>query len=182
MQFWNFAKFEPRQRKLAEAEYREKLRALFRIPVWDPPREKRIVFPGYANLWDFSKAHAGLVQSELGSWVLTYLRVGNWRMASPFVRLMQRGYAERLFADVSTGRIRAMYLAKFPSMNHVVLVFGAERMTDGRMRFRVYDANYAGQTARLEYNPARNLFDFERRFYWPGGELRAFPVYTTPIH
>lgn len=184
MQFWQFARFEPKQRRLTDAEYRPLLRRLFGIDPWKEPRTKneRIVFPGYADLWHFSRDHEELIQGELGNWVLTYLRPGNWRMMSPRIRLMQRSIAEKLFAAVKRGEVRAMYLAKFPHMNHVVLVYHAERLSDGRMRFRVYDANYAGESARLDYVPKSNLFDFERRFYWPGGELRAFPVYDHPFH
>jgi len=181
MQFWKFARFEPRQPKLPEAETLRRLRALFRIPPW-AERGERFVFPGYADLWHFSCDHEELIQNELGNWLLTYLRVGNWRMMNPIVRLRQRSIAEKLFAAVNKGEIRAMYLAKFPHMNHVVLVFHAEQLAGGGMRFRAYDANYTGETARLDYVPKRNLFDFERRFYWPGGELRAFPVYDRPFH
>ena len=180
MQFWNFARFEPGQRRLSPEEYRTRLRALFRIPVWSR-RTDRIGFPGFRNLWDFSKAHELLVQEEFGSWVLTYLRVGNWRMACPLVRFLQRETAEHLLADVTGGKLRAVYLAKFPSMNHAVIVFAGKRLPGGGIRFQVYDSNYAGASARLDYVPARNLFDFERRFYWPGGALRAFPVYTSPF-
>ena len=181
MQFWNFARFDPRGARLPAAEYRVRLRSLFRIPVWSK-RTERIVFPGYGNLWDFSRAHRQLVEEELGSWVLTYFRPGNWRMACPLVRFMQRRIAENVFADVSRGRLRAVYLAKFPSMNHAVIAYAAQRLPGGGIRFRVYDSNYAGEWARLDYVPGRNLFDFERRFYWPGGELRAFQVYTSPFH
>jgi hypothetical protein len=181
MQFWKFARFEPGLRKLPEEEYRKRLGRLFTIPPW-AKREERIVFPGYADLWSFSERHEDTIRAELGSWLLTYLRVGNWRMMNPIIRLMQGHFAEKLFAAVSRGEIRAMYLAKFPHMNHVVLVYHAERLPDGRMRFRTYDANYAGKSARLDYVPASKLFDFERRFYWPGGELRAFPVYDRPLH
>jgi hypothetical protein len=181
MQFWKFARFEPRQRKLSEVEYRRRLRELFHIPPWSG-RTERIVFTGYADLWSFSRDHEDTLRADLGSWLLTYLRIGNWRMMNPIIRLRQRHFAEKLFAAVSKGEIRAMYLAKFPHMNHVVLVYHAERLPDGGMRFRVYDANYAGDSVRLDYLPDRNLFDFERRFYWPGGELRAFPVYDRPFH
>jgi len=181
MQFWEFARFEPRQPRLSSGEYRARIRSLFRIPPW-AERKERIVFPGYADLWSFSLQHEGILRDELGSWLLTYLRVGNWRMMSPLTRLLQGWYAKRLFAAVSKGEVRAMYLAKFPHMNHVVLVYHAERLPDGGMRFRVYDANYAGKSARLDYVPTVNLFDFEKRFYWPGGKLRAFPVYDRPLH
>jgi hypothetical protein len=181
MQFWNFARFEPRQRRLSEEEYRRRLREIFRIAPW-AHRAERIVFPGYADLWSFSRGHEDMIREEIGSWLLTYFRVGNWRMMSPIIRLRQRSIAEKLFAAVSRGEVRAMYLAKFPHMNHIVLVFHAERLPGGGMRFLVYDSNYAGESVRLDYVPERNLFDFQRRFYWPGGELRAFPVYDRPLH
>ena len=181
MQFWNFARFEPGQAKLSEEEYRTKVRAVFRIPPW-VARNERIVFPGYADLWAFSREHEKVLRDELGNWMLTYLRVGNWRMMNPIIRLMQGHFAEKLFAAVSRGEVRAMYLAKFPHMNHVVLVYHAERLAGGGMRFRAYDANYAGIPKRLDYVPGRNIFEYEKCFYWPGGELRAFPVYDMPLH
>ena len=181
MQFWKFARFEPGQPRLPDEEYRAKVRALFRIPPWMGRRE-RITFPGYADLWAFSRQHEKILRGELGIWLFTYLRMGNWRMMSPVTRLLQGWYAERLFAAVSRGGVRAMYLAKFPHMNHVVLVYHAERLAGGGMRFSVYDANYAGTPKRLDYVLGRNIFDFEKCFYWPGGELRAFPVYDMPLH
>jgi len=180
MQFWKFARFDSGQSRLSADEYRSRVRSLFRIPVWSR-RIERIAFPGYGNLWDFSRAQARLVQEEFGSWRLTYLRVGNWRMACPLVRFLQRGIAENLFADVGSGQLRVLYLAKFPKMNHAVIAYAAQRLPDGRIRFLVYDPNYAGESARLDYVPERNLFDFERRFYWPGGDLRAFRVYASPL-
>ena len=181
MQFWKFARFEPGQPRLSEDEYRTRIRALFRIPPW-VERKERIIFPGYADLWAFSRQHEKTIRDDLGNWLLTYLRVGNWRIMSPIVPLRQRVYAEKLFAAVSKGEVRAMYLSKFPHMNHVVLVYHAGRLPGGGMQFRVYDANYAGIPKRLDYVAGRNIFNFEQCFYWPGGELRAFPVYDMPLH
>ena len=180
MQFWKFARFEAAQARVSPAEYRSRLRSLFRVPVWSR-RTERIVFPGYRDLWEFSAAHEKMLEEEFGSWVMTYLRPGNWWMACPLIRFTQRQIAEELFDDVSRGVPRAVYLAKFPHMNHAVIACAATRLPGGGIRFRVYDSNYAGKPARLDYVPGRNLFDFERRFYWPGGELRAFPIYTSPL-
>lgn len=181
MQFWKFARFEPKQRKLSDGEYRTLLRKLFRIPPWMNHNE-RIVFPGYGDVWSFSHEHEMLIREEIGSWLLTYLRVGNWRMMNPITILLQPHFAKKLFAAVSRGEIRAMYLAKLPHMNHVVLVYHAERLADGTLRFLVYDANFAGKPVNLDYLPARNMFSFDRCFYWPGGELIAFPVYDRILH
>lgn len=181
MQFWKFARFEPRQPRLSEEEYRKRIVALFKINPWEN-REERIVFPGYPDLWSFSQHHEKTIRDNLGSWLLTYLRVGNWRTMNPVIRWRQRSIAERLFAQVSRGEIRAMYLARLPHMNHVVLAYHAERLADGGMRFRAYDANSAGKSVRLDYVAKSNLFDFEKCFYWPGGELRGMPVYDRPLH
>jgi hypothetical protein len=184
IQFWKFARFEPSQPKLTAAEYRERVRRIFRISAWssilsDP--KNRISIPGYADLYHFSGAQQRLVQEEIGAWLPSYLRVGNWRMASPLTRLFQGTTARGVERSLAQGP-QAVFLAKWPSMNHGVLVYGSERLADGRIRFRVYDPNYPGQSARLDYLPERNLFDFEPRFYWPGGEVRAFRIYRSPIH
>lgn len=181
MQFWKFARFEPRQPRLSTEEYRTRLTALFRIPPW-VSRKERIIFPGFADVWTFSKDHETVIHDNIGSWVLTYLRVGNWRIVNPLIRLAQKAYAERLLAALNRGEVRAMYLSKFPHMNHVVLVYRGERLPGGDIRFHVYDANYAGDAVRLDYLAGRNIFHFEKRFYWPGGELLAFPVYDRPLH
>lgn len=184
MQFWKFARFEPHAPAVSAEVYRERIRRLFRISAWHSarPDKLRIAFPGYADLWSFSKAHTRLVQEEIGRWWPSYFRVGNWRMPSPFVRLVQRTTAENVARDIAEKGPQALYLAKFPSMNHAVLAYASERLSDGKLRFRVYDPNYAGGTARLDFVPGRNLFDFEERFYWPGGDVRAMRIYLSPFH
>jgi hypothetical protein len=183
MKFWKFARFEPRQPKLSAAEYRRRVKELFSLTVWRGPRsaDRRIVFPGYANLWDFSQAQRRMLQEEIGAWLPTYLRVGNWRMASPLTFLTQ-GHNARVVAGKLPAEPQGIFLTEFPSMNHAVLAYAATRLPDGRTRFKVYDPNYPGQPARLDYVPERRLFDFERRFYWPGGYVRMFRIFISPIH
>ncbi len=182
LQFWKFARFDPKVPKLAETEYRTRLRELFRISPWHQTRaaKDRLIFPGYTDLWSFSAAHRRLVQEEIGAWLPTYLRLGNWRMAWPFTRLAQGSIARDIASALRYGP-QGVYLAKFPHMNHGVVVYAATPLPAGGLRFKVYDPNYAGKTARLDYLPARKLFDFEKRFYWPGGELRAFRIYLSPL-
>lgn len=183
IQFWKFARFEPKAARLTPDGYRERVRAIFRISAWrsERPDKLRIVIPGYANLWQFSKAHQHMVQAEIGAWLPTYLRVGNWRMPFPAFMLRQGTMARQLARTLPDGP-GAVFLTKFPSMNHAVLAYASEPLKDGSIRFRVYDPNYPGQTARLDYVASRGLYDFERRFYWPGGEVRAFRIYISPLH
>lgn len=183
MQFWKFARFAPEQPRITPEEYRKRLRRLFRIPVWFGARSpaRRIEFPGYADLWSFSRAHRRMVQEEIGAWFPTYVRPGNWRMPCPVTRLLQPMTARAVARGVKT-EPQAVFLAKWPSMNHVVLAYRSSLQPDGRTRFLVYDPNYPGESARLDYLPDRQLFDFEKRFYWPGGVARAFRIYLSPLH
>jgi hypothetical protein len=183
LQFWKFAQFDPSAPKASAEVYRAKLRKLFRIPAWlsARPPEKRITIPGYPDLWSFSRAQQRLVQEEIGAWLPTYWRVGNWRMACPVTRLFQ-GSTARSLQKAIPREPQALFLAKFPSMNHAVLPYAAAPLPDGRLRFRVYDPNYPGESTRLDYVPQRNLFEFEKRFYWPGGAVRAFRIYLSPFH
>jgi hypothetical protein len=183
LQFWKFARFDLAAPKADAETYRRKLRQLFRIQVWfsSRPASDRVVFPGYADLWSFSRANQHLVQEEIGEWLPTYLRVGNWRMPCPFTRLFQ-GVTARATARAMADEPQALFLAKFPSMNHAVLAYSVAQEASGKIHYRVYDPNYPGQAARLTYLPEQNLFDFESRFYWPGGLVRAFRIYLSPIH
>ena len=79
LQFHQFARFEPKAPRLSREEYRLRIRQLCRIPVWSS-RTERVVIPGYADLHSFSKAYEGLLKENLGNWLPSYLRVGNWRM------------------------------------------------------------------------------------------------------
>jgi hypothetical protein len=183
LQFWKFARFQPAAPKDTPEVYRRNLRRLFRIHVWSAPRpaKLRIVFRGYADLWSFSRAHQRLVQEEIGAWLPTYLRVGNWRMPCPVTRYFQGPTARGVSRGLAK-QPQALFLAKFPSMNHAVLAYSATQEPDGRIQYRVYDPNYPGESAQLAYLPKQNLFDFESRFYWPGGLVRAFRIYLSPIH
>ena len=182
LQFWKFARFNPAAPKADPETYRGLLRRLFRIQVWFSARapEDQIVFPGYRDLWSFSRAHQHVVQEEIGAWLPTYIRVGNWRMPCPFTILLQRSAARGAVRGLAR-EPQALFLAKFPSMNHAVLAYSAAYEPNGNVHFRVYDPNYPGESARLSYLPAQKLFDFERRFYWPGGLVRAFRIYLSPI-
>jgi hypothetical protein len=181
LQFWKFARFDPAQPPLTAEEYRKRLKRLFRIPAWRHAQVDRVIFPGYACLWDFSKAQQRLVQEEIGAWLPTYFRPGNWRMACPIIRFLQKWTAAEVAADIESQGPQALYLAKFPSMNHAVIAYAYRREADGHIAFQLYDPNYPGESARLRYDPAENLFDFEKRFYWPGGLLRAIRIYRSPF-
>lgn len=182
LQFQQFARFAPEQPKLSREEYRKRLKQLFRTPVWSKGPRERIVFPGFANLHDFSIAYEGLLKETLGNWLPTYLRVGNYRMMMGHPRAGQEATARWLVKSVEQGRLRAVYLARFPKMNHVVIVYAAQKLPNGDVRFTVYDPNYPSQPSWLQYRTSERSFEFEKRWYFPGGRVNLMRVYLSPFH
>lgn len=181
LQFHQFARFAPELPKASREEYQQRIRAVFRIAVWSRGPREQIVIPGFADLRSFSKAYEGLLKENLGNWMMTYLRVGNWRMSMPHSRWGQALEAHWLERSVAAGKPRALYLSRFPHMNHIVIVYALRELPD-RTRFFVYDPNYPGKPAYVDFIRATRTFDFPRRWYFEGGAIDVFRVYTSPIH
>ena len=182
LQFHKFVRFAPERAKLSREEYERLVKKIFRIPVWASASREKIVLPGYRDLRAFSTAYEGLLKETLGNWVPSYIRVGNWRMAWPFPRCGQVAAARWLEKSMREGVPRAVYLARFPHMNHVVVVYAMQRRANGDIRFIVYDPNYPGQPTALDYRAAERSFDFAKRWYFPGGRVNLFRVFISPIH
>jgi len=182
LQFWQFTKFAPEKPKLSREEYRRLILHICRIPVWsDGPRE-RVVIPGYADLHSFSVAYEGLLKENLGAWFPSYLRVGNWRMVMGHLRPFQASASRWLLESVQEHKLRAIYLARFPWMNHVVIVYAAIPKPNGDIRFTVYDPNYPNEPSWVDYIAAESSFSFQKRWYFPGGRVNVMRVFISPFH
>jgi hypothetical protein len=182
MQFWQFTRFAPERPRLSREEYVRLVRRVCRIPVWSTGPRERIVVPGFRDLWEFSEDMPAVFQENIGSWVPSYFRVGNFRMAMGHLRWGQARAARWLEESLRVGRIRTVYLARFPSMNHCVVVYRMESRANGDVRFWVNDVNYPGKPARLDYIAAQRSFEFEPRFYFPGGRVNVMRVYISAFH
>ena len=182
MQFQQFARFAPEAPKVSREEYRRLVKRVCRVPVWSDGPAGRIVIPGYRDLHDFSIAYEGLLKENLGNWLPTYLRLGNWRMTMGHPRAGQAAAARWLEQSVEAGKLRAMYLARFPKMNHVVVVYGMRREPAGDLRFTVYDPNYPNQPSWLLYRADERSFEFQKRWYFPGGRVNVMRVFISPFH
>ncbi len=182
MQFHQFARFEPRQPKLSREEYRRRIKQLCRIAVWSRGPREKIVFPGFSDLHTFSIAYEGLLKENLGNWVPSYLRVGNWRMATGHVRAGQAAAGRWLAESMERGQLRALYLARFPSMNHVVVAYAMHPESNGNIRFDVYDPNYPNKPSWLLYRADQRSFEFDKRWYFPGGRVNVMRVFISPFH
>lgn len=182
LQFHQFARFEVKAPRLSREEYRRRIRAICRIPVWSRGPAERIVIPGYADLHSFSTAYEGLMKANLGNWLPTYLRVGNWRMAMGHLRPGQAAAARWLSASLDRGQPRALYLARFPSMNHVVIPYAQKREAGGNVRYFVYNPNYPNEPTWLLYRASERSFEFAPRWYFPGGRVNVMRVFISPLH
>ncbi len=182
LQFQQFARFAPKQPKLSRDEYRRRILEVSRIPVWSKGPHEPIIFPGYPDLHSFSVAYEGLLKENLGNWLPTYLRLGNWRMAMPHFREGQEAAAHWLASSVKEDRLRAVYLARFPRMNHVVVVYAMRPQANGDLRFLVYDPNYPNEPSWIDYRPSEKSFSFQKRWYFPGGRVNVMRVYLSPLH
>jgi hypothetical protein len=182
LQFWQFARFEPNQPRVSREEYRKRLKQVCRIPVWSSGPKEKIVFPGYRDLHDFSLAYEGLLKEDLGKWWPSYIRLGNWRMAMGHLRAGQAAAARWLAESLDEGRPRAIYLARFPSMNHVVVAYAMHREAGGNLLFDVYDPNYPSEASWVFYRASERSFEFQPRWYFPGGRVNVMRVYISPLH
>lgn len=182
LQFHQFARFDPSQPRITREEYRRRILALCRIPVWGKGPAQQIVFPGYRDLHDFSIGYEGLLKENLGAWIPTYLRVGNWRLMMGHPRNGQAAAARGLIDSVEKRQLRALYLSRFPKMNHVVVVYAMERQAEGNARFWVYDPNYPDKPTWLDYDARTRSFAFQKRWYFPGGRVNVMRVFISPFH
>jgi hypothetical protein len=182
IQFRQFARFDPGKPRVSRKDYGRIVRRVSRIPVWSNGPKDRIVVPGFRDLRELSEAMPGVIQENLGAWFPSYVRVGNYRMAMGHPRSGQAAAARRLAESISAGKLCALYLSRFPHMNHCVVAYRIERKSNGDPRFWVYDPNYPGKAAWLDYSSSRRSFDFEPRWYFPGGQVNVMRVYISPIH
>jgi hypothetical protein len=182
LQFHQFARFEVGQPKVSREEYRRRIKQICRIPVWSKGPAEKIVIPGYPDLHDFSVAYEGLLKENLGNWLPSYFRIGNWRMIMGHLRAGQAAAASWLAESIDRGQLRAIYLARFPHMNHVVVVYAVRREAEGNMSFTVYDPNYPNQSSWVFYRASERSFEYEPRWYFPGGRVNVMRVFISPLH
>jgi hypothetical protein len=181
VQFWKFARFDPSGHKLGDAALAERVRELARIDVWREafPPEKRVVFPGYADVHALSQDKPKVLQACLGQGWPTYFRPGNTAMLPPPGPGNQTRLRDRLEAALALRQPTILWLINFPSLsiNHAVVVYRKE----GENRYLVYDPNYAAEPRHLAFDPARGAFAYDKTFYFPGGDVDAHPVYDGPL-
>jgi hypothetical protein len=187
MQFRKFARFDPRGNRLTDQELAARIREVARCAPWsDPlPENQRIVFPGYVNLREISKAHTQVFQDNIGSGFMSYFRPSNIRM----VFLENRGYQEKIHASLdatlSRGDTFVAFLTTYPKMsiNHSILIYGRKNSHPGDEleRYFVYDPNHAEAPRELTWSSRERAFAYQKDIDFIGGFVRVYQVYGKPL-
>ena len=181
LQFYRFARFVPDAPKLTEAEYQSRLLRLNRYPPWSGGPREKIEFPGYANLYEFSKDYTKMIEHHLGAWQFSYWRIPNWRMVNPMPRWGQQKIADWLIRSLDKGGIESVFITRFHPINHCLVVFAYHRLPNGDVDFETYDCDQPAKVVYLHYRLAERSFVFDRNWYWTGGVVNVLKVFSSPL-
>jgi hypothetical protein len=187
LQFRKFARFNPHGVALNDQELAQRIRAVARRAPWLEalPENQRIVFPGYSNLREISKARTQVFEDNIGSGFMSYFRPSNLRM----VFLQSKGYQEKthqnLDADLARGDMFVAFLTTYPKMsiNHAVLVYGRKKSRPGDEleHYFVYDPNHAEAPRELTWSPRERAFAYQKDIDFIGGFVRVYQAYDKPL-
>ena len=178
-QFFDFARFDPKQPIADENTYRRLVRHVIQIdPREDPWAVEQIIIPGYDNLRAFSRAHEQLLKEECGGAWQSYFQRGHWRMIFPFSRNQQQQIAKQLLSELQANHPPVVHLVRFPSLtiNHAILLFDAEER-EKDIRFSAYDPNQPATPVILTFDRATNTFILPVNSYFPGGRVDVYEIY-----
>jgi hypothetical protein len=187
MQFRKFARFDPSGAPLNDLELAARIRAVARSAPWGEslPENQRIVFPGYANLREMSKARAHVFQENLGSGFLTYFRPSNARMFFEHSWKYQDTTHANLEAALSRGGLFVGFLSTYPKLtiNHTVLVYARQKDPPGEEleHYLVYDPNHAEAPRELTWSPRERAFAYQKDIDFIGGFVRVYQAYGKPL-
>jgi hypothetical protein len=183
-QFFENAVFDPAWPKTDESSYRRLVRKLVSTSLRHPlPQERKIVFPGYADLRSFSRDHEALLQAECGGAWRCYFQRGNWRMIFPFSRNEQEQVAEQLQEGLQRNGVAVVHLVRFPqlSINHAVLMFDAQS-TPNAILFDTYDPNEPEKPTVITFDRNTRTFRLPPNAYFPGGRVDVYPIYDRLLY
>lgn len=187
VQFKKFARFEPRSAPLDDASLADRVRALTRQPTWAEPSpvNRRIVFPGYKDLKEMSKARRELVQLNIGHGWPSYFRISNARMMfQDGVRYQERTHSQ-LNGALARGELFVAFLTTYPrfSINHSVLIYKLKSSSPnpGVDHYLVYDPNHPESPRDLTWSARDRAFSYQKDWDFIGGYVRVYRVYGKPL-
>ena len=187
VQFKKFARFEPHSAPLDETSLAARIRAVIHQATWmEPlPENQRIVFPGYKDLKEMSKAQRELVQLNIGHGWPSYFRISNARM------MFQDGpgYQERTHAQLNAalarGELFVAFLTTYPrfSINHSVLIYKLKSSDQNPTidHYLAYDPNHPESPRDLSWSAHDRAFSYQKDWDFVGGLVRVYQVYGKPL-
>ena len=187
LQFKKFARFEPRSTPLDDASIAARIRAVTRQAAWaEPsPENQRIVFPGYKDLKEMSKAHRELVRLNIGHGWPSYFRISNARMMFQDGTAYQERTHARLNAALARGELFIAFLTTYPrfSINHSVLIYELKSSSPnpGVDHYLVYDPNHPESPRDLTWSAHDRGFSYQKDWDFIGGFVRVYQVYGKPL-
>lgn len=187
MQFRKFARFDPRATPLDDKSLAARIRAVTRRQAWvkSLPEDQRVVFPGYANLREMSKARQGVLQENIGLGWPVYFRFGNFRMVFQHDPKYQDETHANLNATLAHGQLFVGFLTTYPrlSINHAILVYKQKSVSPnpGVERYLAYDPNHPEAPRELTWFSRARAFAYQKDWDFIGGFVRVFQVYGKPL-
>ncbi|HSS16938.1 MAG TPA: hypothetical protein VLQ29_08150 [Candidatus Dormibacteraeota bacterium] len=184
MQFKKFARFDPHGAPLDDASLATRVRAVTHRAAWAEPlaENQRIVFPGYEDLREMSKARRELLQRTIGHGWPSYFRISNARMMfQPGGGYQEKTHA-RLNAALARDEMFVGFLTTYPrlSINHSVLIYKQKSFSPnpGVERYLVYDPNHPESPRELVWSPSTRSFSYQKDWDFIGGFVRVYQVYS----
>jgi hypothetical protein len=180
-QFQRFARFDPAAPRLSPDAYAARVKQVVERPPWDEslPAEDRIVIPGYASLYEFSRDQEAAVKAGLVGRFWTLVHWTNWRVVFPFPRWQQERVAREALVELGQGRSVQLLVTNFPTweLNHTVVAYAHALDQAGNVRFTVYDPNDPREPGRVTFDRAERRFEASRLHDTNPGPIRAFRMY-----
>lgn len=185
MQFKKFARFDPHAPPLDDQDLAKRIRQVTRRAAWRDalPDDQRVVFPGYANLRQLSKARGFIVQRNIGYGWPTYWRLGNARtFFEPGIGYQEKTH-QKLNAILGRGDLFIAFLTTLPRMriNHAVLVYAKGAGSAEIDRYLVYDPNHPEGPRQLWWSRPERSFEYQKDWDFVGGHLRVYQIYGMPL-
>jgi hypothetical protein len=177
-QFFDNARFDPAAPAPDASTSRELVRRVMAHSPRHPlPTDQRIVIPGYSNLFEFSRAHEGLLKAECGGAWQSYFQRGHWRMIFPISSAHQQSMAEQLASKIKLKVPTLVHVVRFPqlSINHSMLLFACKETASG-LEFSAYDPNDPEQPLPITYHRAERYFSMPRTRYFAGGMVKVYEI------
>jgi hypothetical protein len=184
-QFHRFARFEPPASPLTTGEYTARVREVTARAPWQDalPADARVVIPGYASLYEFSRAQPQALKAGLTGRILSWIHWTNWRVVYPMPRFQQEAVARETIAELQAGRPVQWLITNLPTidLNHTVVVYGYRADDPNAIDFTLYDPNDPASPGTIRFDIPTRQFWALRLYDHEVGVIRAFRMYYSPL-